>query len=336
MRPGLILLDEPTANLDPEGVQEVRDAVARLVERTGATLVVVEHRVAVWRELVTRLVALDAGGAVMADGDPEEVLRREGQRLADRGIWVPGFEPRPAPPAARMGETLLDASELVVARGGRRTRDGAVRGGRTVLSDVRLRIAKGGAHAITGRNGTGKSSLALTLAGLLPPAAGRLRAAPRLAGGLGPEPIRWRSRELLRRIGTVFQSPEHQFVASTVRDELLVGPRALRDPDADRTVGELLEVLGLGALAAANPFALSGGQQRRLSVGTALATAPSLLVLDEPTFGQDAHTWRALVALLGAARESGRALVVVTHDPLLPAALGADRLDLDLATEAGA
>jgi len=329
MRPGLILLDEPTANLDPDGVAEVRDAVARLAATSDATLVVVEHRVAVWRDLAPRVVALEAGGAVIADGPTDRVLAREGARLAERGVWVPGREPRVPAVVPAAGAPLLTTAELTIARGGRPGRDGRARGGVVVRSGIDLDVAEGEALAIGGANGSGKSTLALTLAGLLPPADGEVRAEPALADGLAPSPIRWRSRELLPRIGTVFQSPEHQFVATTVRDELLVGPRALRDPRADETVDELLDVLGLTALGAAHPFTLSGGQQRRLSVGTALATSPRLLVLDEPTFGQDARTWRGLVSLLNAARARGRALVVVTHDPLLPDALGARRLILE-------
>jgi energy-coupling factor transport system ATP-binding protein len=317
MRPGLILLDEPTANLDPDGVAEVRAAVARVAAETAAAVVIVEHRVAVWRDVATRVVVLGAGGRVVADGATDAVLAREGAALAAQGVWVPGFEPSVAPAASAPGAPLLRADDLAVARGGA-----------VVRSGIALEVAAGEAVAVTGPNGAGKSTLALTLGGLLPPAGGGLRAAPSLAGGLGEAPIRWRSRELLPRIGSVFQSPDHQFVATTVRDELLVGPRALRR-DVDVDVDELLDVLGLTALAAANPFTLSGGQRRRLSVGTALATAPRLLVLDEPTFGQDAVTWAQLVRLLDRTRERGSGLVVVTHDPLLPTAIGARAVALE-------
>lgn len=319
MRPQLVLLDEPTANLDPDGVEEVRDAVARLAAETSAALVVVEHRVAVWRDVATRIVVLGRGGTVAADGAPDAVLDSEGAGLAESGVWVPGREPVVPAAAPVPGRPLLTAEALAVGRGGAVLRRG-----------LALELAEGGALAVTGPNGAGKSTLALTIGGLLPPADGALRAEPALADGLGPAPVRWRSRELLPRIGSVFQSPEHQFVAATVRDELLVGPRALRrrGVPAD-AVDELLDALGLSALADANPFTLSGGQQRRLSVGTALATAPRLLVLDEPTFGQDAVTWARLVELLGRVREQGSGLVVVTHDPLLPDALGAHRLEFD-------
>ncbi|HWR85361.1 MAG TPA: ABC transporter ATP-binding protein, partial [Rhodoglobus sp.] len=166
---------------------------------------------------------------------------------------------------------------------------------------------------------------ALTVAGLLPPVAGQVRATDALAGGAGPHPHRWRSRQLLTRIGTVFQQPAHQFLARTVREELEVGPRALGQKG---DVDELLARLRLDRLARANPFTLSGGEQRRLSVGTALATRPRVLVLDEPTFGQDAGTWAELVALVAALLDHGTAVLAATHDGEFVDALADDVLEL--------
>jgi energy-coupling factor transport system ATP-binding protein len=170
--------------------------------------------------------------------------------------------------------------------------------------------------------------LALTVAGLVRPAGGRLVAGSALAAGAGPDPIKWRAGELVSRIGTVFQEPQHQFVAATVAAELAVGPARVRGPRrpspgqvAART-DELLERLRLTHLARANPFTLSGGEQRRLSVATVLATAPSVLVLDEPTFGQDARTWVELTALLTELLAEGAAIMVATHDQELVDELG--------------
>ena len=181
--------------------------------------------------------------------------------------------------------------------------------------------------AVRGPNGVGKSTLALMLGGLLRPGSGRVRASRALAGDDADRPPhRWRAAALTRRIGSVFQDPEHQFVASSVYDELALGPRriGLAPTAVASTVDGLLERLRLAHLARANPYTLSGGEARRLSVATALATAPRLLVLDEPTFGQDRRTWRELVDLLAALRDDGHAVVAVTHDADFVAAL-ADR-----------
>ncbi|MFB8386235.1 ABC transporter ATP-binding protein [Microbacterium sp. NPDC055910] len=317
MRPGLVLLDEPTANLDPDGVGEVRAAVAAMLDAHDATLVVVEHRVQVWLPLVTRVIVLGAGG-VVADGPVDDVLRGRAVELAAGGVWVPGHPPAhpPAPPRPA-GAVLLEARDLAVER---------VRG-RAVATGLEVDVRAGAALAVTGPNGAGKSTLGLTLAGLLPPASGSLRAHPLLADGAGDSPIGWASRQLLTRIGTVFQDPEHQLLGRTVRGELEIGPRALRLPEDEisRRVDELLERLRLVRLAGANPYTLSGGEKRRLTVAAALATAPRVLVLDEPTFGQDARTWAELVALLARLRDEGSAIVTITHDLDVVEALRAEQ-----------
>ncbi|MBB5632400.1 energy-coupling factor transport system ATP-binding protein [Cryobacterium mesophilum] len=316
MRPGLLLLDEPTANLDPAGVVDVRDAVARVLERTGATLVVVEHRVDVWLPLVDRVVVLSPGGGLLADGSPHAVLTDQGRVLAEAGVWVPGFPPALPARHRASGPDLLLAGDLSVGRGSRVE-------ALVVKADIELTVAAGMTTAITGPNGSGKTTLGFTLAGLLPPLAGVVEATPELRGlqtgrhaGISEHPIRWTSRQLLTRIGTVFQEPEHQFLTATVREELEVGPRALKLPagEIDARVDELLQRLRLDAVAAANPFTLSGGEKRRLSVATVLATRPRILMLDEPTFGQDARTWAEQVAILAEFVDAGGAVVAATHD----------------------
>ena len=322
MRPGLLLLDEPTANLDPEGVLEVRTAVERVLERTGATLIVVEHRVEVWSGVVDRVVVLAADGGILADGPPAQVLTDPSNRarLTAAGVWLPGARPAVAglPPGqgAEAGELLLEARGLGIGRSKRAP---------AVVSGVDLALQAGTALGITGPNGAGKSTLALTLGGLLRPVAGTLRAAPALAGSAGPEPRRWKSTDLVTRIGTVFQEPEHQFLTATVRGELAFGPRRTRrrsEAEVSALVQTLAERLRLTALLDANPFTLSGGEKRRLSVATMIATDPDILLLDEPTFGQDANTWTELVELLRGLIAEGTAVVSVTHDAEFLAALG--------------
>ncbi|WP_314194336.1 ABC transporter ATP-binding protein [uncultured Arthrobacter sp.] len=336
MRPGLILLDEPTANLDPAGVLEVRDAVGRCLDKTGATLVVVEHRVAAWKDLVDRIVVLQPGsaenGAVLIDGTPDEVLEQARGMLTAAGVWVPGYVPETrrrlaaGVPGIDGGQLLLAAEKLAVSRERPRRRGFRSVPPEPVLRDVTAQVRAGEALTVTGSNGAGKSTFALTLAGLLPPVDGKVSATVELSGGAGIDPYKWRAEQLIARIGTVFQEPEHQFVTGRVLDELQFGPRHLGHGE-DR-VDELLERLRLTHLVDANPYTLSGGEKRRLSVATVLAAHPQVLVLDEPTFGQDANTWAELASFLSELLDAGTAVVSVTHDEEFTHVLGGTELRL--------
>ena len=320
MQPGLLLLDEPTANLDPDGVIEVRDAVARVLDASGSTLVVVEHRVDVWWPLVNRVIVLAPGGGVLADGAPNDVLQREGAALAASGVWVPGHLPQHPSRQRRAGDALLHTEALTVGRS-------------TALQrDIDLVVRAGECVALTGPNGVGKTTLGLTLGGLLPAIDGRV-VADGLARGRGTDALRWKSRELVTRIGSVFQDPEHQFVSGTVAGELAVGARAtgLSSVETAQRIDPLLERLRLDHLIEANPFTLSGGEKRRLSVATVLVTRPPLLVLDEPTFGQDSRTWAELVAFLAELLDEGSSVIAVTHDAHLVDALADIELRMSLA-----
>lgn len=320
MRPGLLMLDEPTAMIDPDGARMLVGAVARVLRgadrgaqgegASSATLIVVEHRVEQWLGLVTRVVVLEPGGGVVADGPALEVLAEQGPALFRQGVWVPRRF-RPAPQARR--EPVPGDRALVLRARGLAVRRATLP---PVLTGVDLDVRAGEALFLSGPNGAGKSTLALALAGLTAPEAGDLAATPALAAGAGPHPVRWRARDLVTRIGVVFQEPQHQFVAATVQAELAVGPRRAGVSAQEIAVrtADVLTRLRLDRLARANPFTLSGGEQRRLSVATALVTRPKVLVLDEPTFGQDSRTWTELVDLLRELLDVGTALVCATHD----------------------
>lgn len=290
LRPGLLLLDEPTANLDPAGGALVRDAIAR-AQDTDATMIIVEHRVTEALPLVDRVVVLEPGGGIRSDGPPSSISGPLGDRLAAEGVWVPGH-PLPRRTAVSPPTDLLVRGEQVTVKN------------RVPAFSVEART--GELLAVTGPNGAGKSTLALMLGGLLAPTSGRVT----VTGDDRP-PHRWRAAALARTIGSVFQNPEHQFVTNRVADEVA-------DPG-------LLERLRLSHLAGANPFTLSGGEARRLSVATALASAPRLLILDEPTFGQDRRTWIELVDLLAELRDNGHGVIAVTHDEAFVSAV-ADRV----------
>ena len=374
MHPGAMILDEPTANLDPAGVREVRDSILSAAEATGATLLVVEHRVSIWAPHMDRIIVLGAGGTITHDGAPDTVLTEARQDLIDAGVWVPNYVPR-APQTgsdnqsgeAVTGEALLRAENLSITRAQptpkqRRARRRTIKrlGDTPAPVPTDLPVLRGGINltlhagehlSVLGPNGAGKSTLALTLAGLLTAPDGTLAATDTLRDhGAGQNGQRahwdvptWTPAQMLSRIGYVFQEPEYQFIRGTVREELELGPRRLaaltREPlnedDLAARTNELATRLRLTHLLDANPFTLSGGEKRRLSVASALATAPRILILDEPTFGQDARTWAELVDLIRELLAGGTAVISITHDEDYTAALGGNHITLEATATPG-
>lgn len=310
--PDVLLLDEPTALLDPAAARGVADAVA--AARTPArTSVLVEHRLDELPGLPGRTVVLGDRGGVVADGPTARVLRDEARRLAALGLGLPLAAELHAAGLRSLDEVAVDgelaprtgdgrgdgpAAPVVLRARGLRVR----RDGRDVLLDVDLDVRAGRVTAVLGPNGAGKSSLLLALAGLLP-VSGSVR------GGT---------------VGTVFQRPEHQLLARTVRDEIAWGPRRARRVDVEALVEATLGRYALDGLADHDPFRLSGGQQRRLSLAAAAVCGHDVLLADEPTFGQDRRTALACSDALRALADEGRGVVVVTHDLRLVAELADD------------
>ncbi|MRH28207.1 ATP-binding cassette domain-containing protein [Microbacterium sp. SYP-A9085] len=347
----VLVLDEPTANLDPQGVEEVYAALADIVASGDRAVVLVEHNLDQAVGFVDRVVVLDAAGRTIADGPAGDILRTRAAELQELGVWLPtstlaalklrragypldplpltpaelraALEAAPAPaapaPAAaeRRGfgraEDVAPAAALVSAASPRlggapliAVRGLTLRRGRAeVLHDVSLDVRAGEFVAIVGANGAGKTSLLHAIAGIGRPPRGTVRIG-------GDDITRLRPAEIASRIGFVFQNPEHQFVAHTVRDELAYG--LAHAPDADARVADILDRFGLAARADVHPFLLSGGQKRRLSVGTALIAGAPVLALDEPTFGQDRARADELLELLAALNADGTTVLVVTHD----------------------
>lgn len=310
LRPSLLLLDEPTSMLDPDSADRVRAAVADVLAGTGASLVVVDHRIGPWLDLVHRVVVLDAGGRVTHDVNPATCRAELAEELGRAGVWMPGL-PAPEPvdvPAELVAPDspgpLLEARDLRVDLTTRR-----LRGTSSVvaLDGVSAAVPPGQVSALTGPSGAGKSTLLAALAGLVRPDCGSISGTP--------APLhRMRSVELARTVGWVPQNPEHGFLTTTVRQEVA---RTAERLGAAVRVEAVLEVLGLGALADANPYRLSGGEQRRVALAAALAHRPSAVMLDEPTVGQDRHTWATIAGWLRAAARGGATAAAATHDPVL-------------------
>lgn len=329
MHPGLLLLDEPTANLDPEGVQQVHDAVANILQKTGSTMIVVEHHIDVWLDLIDRVIVVGKNednnsanaGCVIADGKPEEVFAKYGDMLAESGAWVPGRTVKSFAPQ-HCDSVMKDMEKSVALY----TNDCSF--GRTLplAEHVNVAFRFGEVAALMGPNGAGKTTLALTLAGLLKPIDGCVCMMNKYVPKRRKNNLfTWKSQELLGRVGMVFQEPEHQFITSSVRDEVAVGPKkqGKSEKESYDIADSMLERMNLKRFALANPYTLSGGEKRRLSVATLLAAAPRVVIMDEPTFGQDFKTWTAMVELIAQIRDSGSVVIVVTHDDELVKSLDA-------------
>lgn len=300
--PGILVLDEPTANLDPAGAARFFDQLASLKRDRAATMVIVEHRVDAAWPLADLVLALGPDGAPMAVGAPEDVLRSAARPLEAAGIWLPGDAPPvPAVRGAREVPPRVGTAAVIDAHG----LGFGYESGPPVIQDVDLAVRAGERLALVGPNGGGKTTLARLLVGLLRPRAGRVRLD-------GRDPARLSAPELARLVGYVFQRPEEGFVARTVGAEIAAGLSPRDGPAA----AALMDRLGLPLerFADRSPYGLSGGEARRLSLATALVRRPPVLVLDEPTFGQDRLGYRALVGILDELVAAGTTVIVATHD----------------------
>ncbi|RKS90106.1 energy-coupling factor transport system ATP-binding protein [Microbacterium sp. AG790] len=343
----LLVLDEPTANLDPQGVEEAYATLGELVAAGDRAIVLVEHNLDAVVGIVDRVVVLDRAGRTVADGTVDDVLRSRAAELHEMGVWLPvstlaamrlraagwALEPLPLDPtelrsaldaapapaaasapasspvppsaAAAVSAAVPTAETPLIRVRGLRTR----RGRREILHGVDLDVAAGDFVAIVGANGAGKTTLLQSIAGVVPVARGQV-----LLDGI--DVARSDPRELSRRIGFVFQNPEHQFIAHTVFDELAHGLRrqGLAENEVRERTVDVLRRFDLDDKADVHPFLLSGGQKRRLSVGTALVAGAPVLALDEPTFGQDRARADELMGLLEGLNADGTTILVVTHD----------------------
>jgi energy-coupling factor transport system ATP-binding protein len=302
MHPAVLLLDEPTANLDPAGTREFFARLARL--KPDRAIVLIEHKLDACLKLADRVLVLGPDGRPIASGDPQTVLRRHRRRLVKAGVWLPArLEPKRRP----VGAPKVRSDLPPAVRTTRLTY--AYPGGPHVLTGVDLEVPQGDFVALVGPNGSGKSTLARLWMGLLP--------APRDTIEVFATPQEVLSEEeLAERLGYVFQNPEHQFVRDTVREELAFSLQTLRRSPSEigRRVGELLARFDLAGVADRNPFTLSQGQKRRLSVAAMLASGQRMLILDEPTFGQDRASAHALMESLRSLNRSGVTIVFITHD----------------------
>jgi energy-coupling factor transport system ATP-binding protein len=325
LRPRVLVLDEPTSQLDPQSAEDVLRALLRLNDDLGLTIVLAEHRLERTARYADRLTYLDAG-QIVADGPVRAVLPRlpvapplvqlagaldwqptpltvkEARPFAAALAGVAGTPTPTAPPAmsnvppSRPATPVLEVSDLHFSYNGRQA-----------LRDVSFDIASGEAVALVGRNGSGKSTLLKCVVGVLRGQAGEVRVNGRPTHGRDVA-------DICREVGYLPQNPDDLLFADTVADEVRA---TLRNHGLALPPGEIaaqLSRLGLGALAGDYPRDLSVGQRQRVALAAVTATRPGLLLLDEPTRGLDRPAKEALVALWRGWLAEGAALLLVTHD----------------------
>ncbi len=305
LQPQTVFLDEPSALLDPEGARQVWASMRRLL--TEQTVVVVEHRIDAVVDWIDRIIVLDAEGCIMADGDAAQIFRQHRAQLYEYGIWYPQVwqeyvmrhKPASAGLPAGQGEELAHLLDF-----------NGYYGDHVCIEVPDARICRQEWIAVTGVNGAGKSSLLLALAQLIATSGTYV-----LAG----EQIVYNKKRVHvpAQLSYVFQNPELQFITDSVYEEVAYSLAAGEDAqsaDAPVSVEELLRHYHLDVNRERHPYELSLGQKRRLSVLTALLESRSMLLLDEPTFGQDAQNTFLVLERLEQMRQSGHTIVMVTHD----------------------
>jgi energy-coupling factor transport system ATP-binding protein len=305
--PRILLLDEPTSQLDPQGAEDVLAALQRLVHDIGMTVVAAEHRLERVAGFADIALGCPGDGSVLI-GDIREVFRRVGvgPPVAELGRMLSWER---VPLNVRDARRALDSSPISLkapTRAGTGSGDVLVRtdrlsatyGKRTVLSDISLQVRSGEIVAVMGRNGAGKTTLLRVLSGLHPPASGEVK-----VGGRDPRPG--------VDVALCPQEPESVLFRDSVVDEIETTVAA-RSSDID--VRDLLTRLGLSEFAERHPRDLSAGQRLLVAVGAIVATGAHVLCLDEPTRGLDLDSKRRLIRFLRSQASSGGAAILATHD----------------------
>jgi energy-coupling factor transporter ATP-binding protein EcfA2 len=336
MEPQILLFDEPTANLDPLGAVQIFDLIKRINREKGITTIVIEHNVDSVMCYADRLVLMDQG-TIRYVGPPREQMRDQGRFILDTlGLRIPqvselaldlaeknlSLDPFPltveeaAEALGHQAHRLICGSQAPAAPG-----DGTepviqtealsftYPDGTQAVRNVSVTIDQGDVVGIIGRNGSGKTTLTSLFVGLNQPTAGK-------GVVCGLDLATANIRQLTGKVGYVFQYPEHQFVEDTVYKEVAFSLKAQKRPaeEVDAAVNQVLALLGLDRVRDKHPLRLSMGQKRRLSVATMLILHTDILILDEPTTGQDRKNIDNIMRIMMDASKAGTTIIVITHD----------------------
>lgn len=317
----ILVLDEPAASLDAVAKERLLLLLDKL-QQQGRTIVTLSGRVDEFAAAAERLVVLEHGNIIL-DGPSERLLEQERMSLVKLGLLPDRIQLGLGGDASSTLEAeaeirfqiapsikpLLEIKDLSYAYDLNKG---------NVLKNISLSLHPGEWKLLCGENGSGKTTLSRLFMGLLGPPKGKV-------WWQGQDIARLSLPEIAQDIGYVFQQPEHQFVANTVMEELLFGPRAVQglgprertpEPMLERAKA-LLAIAGLQGREHISPYMLSGGEKRLLSVAAAMIVPKKLYILDEPTAGTDLYGTAKLATLCREAIASGAALVMITHEPEL-------------------
>ena len=323
----ILLFDEPLANLDPKSGQETIDLIDKIHKEVGATTIIIEHRLedVLYRPVDRILLVND--GELLFNGSPDELL--SSTLLLENGIREPlyvtvlrqlGFDTRSAQNLSQLD--ALDLSDLALPdRVLKDKRDSSsdsilkVEGlsvsygdNPTIIEDLSFSLKKGERLAIVGKNGAGKSTLAKALCGFVP-SQGKLTYEGQ---DISQDSIAERSE----RIGFVLQNPNQMISQTMIFDEVALGLRlrGIEEAEVEERVHEVLKTCGLYSFRKWPISALSFGQKKRVTIASILVLKPEIIILDEPTAGQDYKTYTDIMNFLDSLQKQGHTIVMITHD----------------------
>ena len=323
----ILLFDEPLANLDPKSGQETIDLIDKIHKEVGATTIIIEHRLedVLYRPVDRILLVND--GTLLFNGSPDELL--SSTLLLGNGIREPlyvtvlrqlGFDTRSAQNLSQLD--ALDLSDLALPdRVLKDKRDSSsdsilkVEGlsvsygdNPTIIEDLSFSLKKGERLAIVGKNGAGKSTLAKALCGFVP-SQGKLTYKGQ---DISQDSIAERSE----RIGFVLQNPNQMISQTMIFDEVALGLRlrGIEETEVEERVHEVLKTCGLYSFRKWPISALSFGQKKRVTIASILVLKPEIIILDEPTAGQDYKTYTDIMNFLDSLQKQGHTIVMITHD----------------------
>ena len=302
MAPSLLILDEPTANLDPSCTREVLQTLERLRTEQGISIIVIEHRLKSLSAISDELLVMDRG-EIIQRGSPKEFRRR----YVPTGV---GTKPRIAfsqPCKLHVGLVNKEKKDPLLMVDNLRVGYQDV----DVLSGISFSAYPGETLALMGDNGSGKTTLLLSLLGLLKPRQGKIYLSGQDVTGM-------KASRRAREMGLIFQNPNHQIFEKTVVKEAMLAALSLSEKAPDQImagVDRFLEEFELRQYKTENPFCLSLGEKKRLTLVSVLAYSPRVLILDEPLVGQDRHRLSFLLNAIERHRAQGGVTLLVCHEP---------------------